>query len=274
MASTCCFTGSVKHDEKPRGRISTIHGRQTYVAEPTNGQKPLGLVVIVPDAFGLPFINNKVLADHYAEKGQFKVYLPDFMDGTSAPTWTLYSMGRVLATSTLTDWITKPYHIGWTMYGFLPWALRNRFSVSMPKVVSYFSAVRQAEGSLPVFSAGFCWGAQHVIHLAAGLQDNGRQLCDAHFMAHPSNLRVPVDFENVKLPLSLAIGDRDFVMSLQQAQEAEAVLRRQPEVKSEVVIYPGAGHGFAVRADLGNEKVTQQALDAEDQAIKFWQSCL
>jgi hypothetical protein len=34
-----------------------------------------------PDAFGLPFINNQILADHYASAGQYLVYLPDFLDG-------------------------------------------------------------------------------------------------------------------------------------------------------------------------------------------------
>ncbi|KAF7846336.1 hypothetical protein BT93_L4524 [Corymbia citriodora subsp. variegata] len=34
-------------------------------------------------------------------------------------------------------------------------------------------------------------------------------------------------------------------------------MRQKPEVKSQFVIYEGAGHGFAVRADPGNEKVSK-----------------
>jgi hypothetical protein len=31
--------------------------------------------------FGWVFVNNKLLADHYADKGDYRVYLPDFMAG-------------------------------------------------------------------------------------------------------------------------------------------------------------------------------------------------
>lgn len=40
-----------------------------------------GIIVIVPDAFGWEFVNNRILADHYASAGDYLVYLPDFMDG-------------------------------------------------------------------------------------------------------------------------------------------------------------------------------------------------
>lgn len=81
MACPACFTGAVHHDEKPKGRETKIHGRDTYVAEPPQGVAPKGVIVIVPDAFGWQFVNNKILADNYASKGGYLVYLPDFMDG-------------------------------------------------------------------------------------------------------------------------------------------------------------------------------------------------
>ena len=62
-----------------------MYGRRTYIAEPPGGKEPLGIIVIIPDAFGQPFVNNKILADHYASLGQYLVYLPDFMDGEFPP---------------------------------------------------------------------------------------------------------------------------------------------------------------------------------------------
>lgn len=59
-----------------------MFGLKTYIAEPAAGKKAQGIIVIIPDAFGLPFVNNQILADHYASAGEFIVYLPDFMDGT------------------------------------------------------------------------------------------------------------------------------------------------------------------------------------------------
>lgn len=80
MSCPQCFSGHV-NPGTPLGNIEQVYGRRTYVAKPPSGKQTLGVVVIIPDAFGLPFINNQILADHYASLGQYTVYLPDFMDG-------------------------------------------------------------------------------------------------------------------------------------------------------------------------------------------------
>lgn len=74
----CCISG-VATSSEPTGTETTIHGLNTYVAKPEGNAK--GLVVIIPDAFGWKFSNSRVLADRLSKKGQFLVYLPDFMNG-------------------------------------------------------------------------------------------------------------------------------------------------------------------------------------------------
>jgi hypothetical protein len=69
------------HQGKPGGKVTTIHGLQTYVAAPPDGVTPKGVIVIISDAFGWDFINNRILSDNYAGNGGFIVYLPDFMNG-------------------------------------------------------------------------------------------------------------------------------------------------------------------------------------------------
>lgn len=80
MSCPACFSGHI-NDGTPKGRTEKVHGRLTYVAEPSSGTAPKGIIVMVPDAFGLPFVNNLIWADHVASGGSFRVYLPDFMDG-------------------------------------------------------------------------------------------------------------------------------------------------------------------------------------------------
>lgn len=82
MSCPHCFTGHV-NPGTPTGQWETIHGLRTYVAKPAAGKGVLGIIVIVPDAFGVDFVNNQILADHYASAADFLVYLPDFMDGGS-----------------------------------------------------------------------------------------------------------------------------------------------------------------------------------------------
>lgn len=82
MSCPDCFSGDIRKGE-PQGKMIQLHGLDTYVAEPpANGkQANKGIIVIIPDALGIDFINNKLLADAYARKGGYKVYLPDFMRG-------------------------------------------------------------------------------------------------------------------------------------------------------------------------------------------------
>ena len=82
MACPQCFSGHV-NPGTPIGRIEKVYGLQTYISDPPDGKPAKGVIVIIPDAFGLPFVNNQILADHYAASAQCLVYLPDFMDGKS-----------------------------------------------------------------------------------------------------------------------------------------------------------------------------------------------
>jgi hypothetical protein len=82
MSCPACFSGHA-HDGQPLGRVETINGRATYVADhKQGGSGAQGTIILIPDAFGWEFVNNRLLADHYAAKGNFRVLLPDFMDGS------------------------------------------------------------------------------------------------------------------------------------------------------------------------------------------------
>jgi len=143
----------------------------------------------------------------------------------------------------------------------------------MPKVASFIAAVRSAEGAdQHIGAAGFCWGGRHAVLLAHGENATNRKpLVDAVFTGHPSQLDIPVEIEKVKQPLSIAVGDKDNVVGPAQVNRIKTILAEKKEIKSDVVVYPGAGHGFCVRADPLNKNVIQQAMDAEDQAIKWFE---
>jgi dienelactone hydrolase len=147
---------------------------------------------------------------------------------------------------------------------------KNRLSVSMPRVVSFLTELRKAEAvKLPVGVAGFCWGGQHLVHLACEASSDSKALVDVCFAAHPSGLSFPKDIEGIRKPFSVAVGDKDPLMTPEQAKETEAVLRKN-KVEQEVVTYEGAGHGFSVRIDRTNPKQTEQAVQAEEQAVKWF----
>lgn len=80
MSCPECFRGGITRTH-PIGTEAVVNGVPTYIAQPAEGITPKGLIVIVTDAFGWNFPNNRVLSDHYARNGGYLVYCPDFMSG-------------------------------------------------------------------------------------------------------------------------------------------------------------------------------------------------
>lgn len=149
----------------------------------------------------------------------------------------------------------------------------NRFSVSLPKVEAFVSALRTNEAAtLPLGAAGFCWGGKHALHLATAssvLPNTRKSLVDAVFTGHPSGVAIPSDLTNICQPVSVAIGDKDFAMNVSTVREMERALTAL-DVRTEVVVYEGAKHGFCVRPDPKSAKESEQKVQAEDQAMSWF----
>ncbi|CAJ0549945.1 Ff.00g065400.m01.CDS01 [Fusarium sp. VM40] len=272
MACSECFQGHI-HDGKWTGKVRNIFGRQTYVATPLDDVPIKGIVVIVPGAYGWEFVNNRLLADHYASRGHFLVYLPDFMDGRPAPLWLLDVMARFGDANSIWDLIWKPWYTAQLVYGVVPFFMYNSSGRAWPRIRSFFEAVRLHEGSeRRIGAAGFCWGGRPVMTLARSDVDtaNSKPLVDAVFAGHPSGLSLPGDAENVTKPISVAIGDKDQVTPMSQVNVMRSVWQGLEDVPIELVVYPGAGHGFCVRVDSNNKNQFQQSEEAEEQALRWF----
>lgn len=159
------------------------------------------------------------------------------------------------------------------LYALIPWLFVNRIGASYPRVKIFFEALRCDEPHLPVGAAGFCWGGKHVLLLAA---DNtrtpaGKPLLDAGYTGHPSLMTLPDDIENIRVPISFAIGDKDNHIPMNQVEKIKEIVEDAPnEYRGEVKVYPNCGHGFCIRADTRFEDVTRQAAAAEDQCIEWF----
>ncbi|KAL3422612.1 dienelactone hydrolase family protein [Phlyctema vagabunda] len=282
-----CFSGFV-HEGTPQGEVSKIHGLDVYVTEPDAGVKPKGLIVIITDAFGMQFVNNKILADRYAKRGGFVVYVPDFMAGRPLP---LTANGLTEKLMKRTSWLGmlyKPILLLQALAVALPWLYSSRASVCRPRVISFFQALRSSPAPFPtndlkVGAAGFCWGGRYAVQLAqdapstrvhrnaAGSSSQALlPLVDCAFTAHPSFLKVPQDMEKVTLPLSVTVGDNDMVLKGPHAFLAKEVLEKKKAGDHEVVILPGAKHGFAIRFDPKDQVQMEYAEQAELQAIAWF----
>ncbi|KAL8660677.1 MAG: hypothetical protein Q9202_006334 [Teloschistes flavicans] len=271
MACSQCFQGSL-HDGIPQGNEIQLHGLSTYVAEPPENSTIKGVIVIVSDAFGWTLPNNRVLADTIAAEGSFRVYLPEFMNGSAAPARMLNDFENVLSDRSLAGWLWKPYYVMRVLIGIFPSRIWASFPTSMPQVTSFVTAMRENEAAnLPIGAAGYCWGGKHVLNLASSdAAKDGRPLIDAAYVAHPSNIAVPDEINSIQRPVSVAIGDNDMVFKPKDVDQTKAILIQKDDVPSEVIIYPGARHGFAVRCNQDNEKEVRQGEEARHQAVNWF----
>jgi dienelactone hydrolase len=188
------FSGTISTGT-PTGIISTIHDLPTYVTTPEDGVKPKGLVVFVTDSFGYTLPNSQVLADQYAKKGGFIVYVPDLMGGKPQALTlsflpirdsklTLLPPGNAMDSSGMhimekllkpASWFTtlfvKPILIIRVMIIAIPFFIKNRLAVTKPRVFTFFQALRSSPPPFPTNSlkigvAGFCFGGKYAVLLA------------------------------------------------------------------------------------------------------------
>lgn len=160
-------------------------------------------------------------------------------------------------------------------------------AIGNPRITEFVQDIRTSEPPFPtkdlkIGAAGFCWGGKYSIQLAKdepstrvvrhSSQNNSTDplpLIDCSFAAHPSMLKMPKDYEEVKLPLSVAVGHEDAQMTAEQVKEMNEILMIKKRGDHEVNLLEGAKHGFSIRATTENDQDLQNkyAAEAEKQAI-------
>jgi len=161
----------------------------------------------------------------------------------------------------------------------LPMIKFSLFNDPWPEIKAYLTAVRRSSGKkLPIGAAGYCWGGTYAIrlvHQESTDDTDGQALADVAFAAHPGAMAVPADAEKVARPLSFAIGDRDALLPMTQVDVVKSVLgekKSKGEVDTELVIYPGAKHGFGTRGDPTDEEGLKHSTSATAQAVSWFNS--
>ncbi|KAH6662649.1 Alpha/Beta hydrolase protein [Plectosphaerella plurivora] len=284
MSCPDCFKGAA-HDGKPAGTEETLHGVLTYIASPPAGPTSSSTIILITDAFGFNLVNSKLLADTYASETGCKVLVPDIIPGGGVPVDSLQLMERAsapVAALDLAGQASRAYNVALMLTRFLPFAIRTRNV--FPSVLAYARCVKaELPAGSKLGAAGFCWGALQTINLAkeSAVEGGEEPLLAAHFAAHPSGFRTPEALVEAckgrRVPVSIAVGDRDTILSVEAAKTIkeglEGVFEQEPE-KAEVVTYGECGHGFAVRADPAKVVENEGAAKAAEQAVAWFRRYL
>lgn len=87
-------------------------------------------------------------------------------------------------------------------------------------------------------------------------------------------LKLPHEVDNAQLPISVSVGDVDMMLTRQQIIDIKETLEVKKRGDHEVVVIPGAKHGFAVRVDPKDEFMVDCSEQAEVQAIRWFERWL
>ncbi|KAH8780881.1 hypothetical protein F5883DRAFT_538975 [Diaporthe sp. PMI_573] len=281
-ACTDFFSGPVDviHTAQPLGHFETLFDVQTYVTRGTATSN--STIVFLTDDFGLNLVNNKLLADQYASKTGLRVLVPNFLPNGGLSLSTI-RLSEKLAASV--RWYNLFGHARRAWSGLKITIILAAFSFKVRRTfTSVLNYVRAVRASLPLGSklgiAGFGLGGHWSSRLCAehATEGGGSHLVGAHFTAHPSNVdpgetaRLASRF---KVPQSLALGDRDAGLPIDQAHELETNLRevyRDNPDRLEVRMYEGCGRGFALRAvrRAGETEVVDMALEQAVMWFRRW----
>jgi dienelactone hydrolase len=163
---------------------------------------------------------------------------------------------------------TKTAKVGATLG---PWLLKHREAVSKPLMDGFINTIRFTPGTDKVGVIGFCWGGRYAL-LAAHDDEPGKGV-DAAYACHPSLVAIPEDFEAVKRPVSLALGEKDSLLGEKEIEQIREIMARS-NVPSEIKVYEEQVHGFALRGDWSSEKDKKAMDDAEMQGIEWFKKHL
>jgi len=239
-----CVSGEI-HSGEPTGTLTSILGLQTYIAKASH---PSGKVILfLHDGFGVPFVNNRLLADTYAAETGATVYIPDFFEGDAVP---IQVMVEKLP------------------FDFMVWKDKHPKEHCRKLVTDFLTELKAHHGVTNVVTIGFCWGGWPSLELA------GTDLIDAAAVAHPSMVEFPKDIENISKPTLFLCAETDQQFPLEKRELSEQILQKKG-LPAKFVLYPGTTHGFAIRGNRDADPVVAKAcVDAKNEAVKFFKAQL
>ena len=209
-------------------------------------------------------MNNLLIADTYAKAG-FQCYIPDYLNGDPVPQ----------------DMKTNPEVA--KSFSMPSWRERHTSLQTRPALDALIQYLKQEKGVKKIYAIGYCFGARYVMDL---ILEGGDNMISKAAFAHPSQLRVPEDFEKLlniptskRIPLLFLTCENDPQFPKESQAKADEMLEKLNNGSENTgrkmykrVYYEGNDHGFAVRGDVSVEHVRKAKEDAFKQAVDWFRA--
>jgi len=238
-----------KHEGEPEGTYETIGGVKCYVATPQSDYPKDKVILFLTDVFGLELVNNRLLADGFAQNG-IKTIIPDILQGDAR----------------------SVENLGDPNFDRAKW-LAAHGPDSWKSVLDAVVPVLKEQGVTRIGTTGYCFGAPPAFYLAFKNESH------VTVLTHPSRLECPADLERYKAeskaPLLINSCEVDPAFPQEMQALADEILGGGKFAPGyERTYWEGCNHGFAVKGDLSNPKVKAGKEGAFKASVEFFKKYL
>jgi dienelactone hydrolase len=195
------------------------------------------------------------------------VVIPDLFSGDVLPPSTLDFLEAEGALASL----ALPFKFLCALPALLGFIRRHGEAATAPTVLAVAAALRAraTAAGTPLFVASFCFGGPYAALLARPAAPGAAPLADAVVLAHPSNLSAAAAAAmDVPALYCLVASDMFTPRSAAAAQGAQRA--RGAKAVAGVEVYPGMGHGFAVR---GGPRTFEARRKCAEDVLQFFKGC-
>jgi len=267
---------------KPTGKIITVHGIETYFAQPSTRetdprtQEPTDqkrVILHLTEGHSMYFINAQLLADSFAQHLKCDVIMPDLFAGKErVPKGQLPSFpsGKVVIQPDGQGTPPPPYFLSeFTPQKLETWEKTFQPHVTDPIIAKIVQHIHSTYGAdVKIGGVGYCFGGRYVMRLM------GSGVLDVGVVNHPSFFTMD---EVGKLGngqrLAMFAAETDDILPADKRRATEDVLMKGG-VTWMSTVFSGTAHGFAVRGDLSKKEVRKAKEKAFRGAVEWFEDWL
>ncbi|KAJ8110132.1 hypothetical protein OPT61_g6944 [Boeremia exigua] len=225
------------------GTIRNVDGVDIYQSIPQSFSNDSTAILFITDFYGLPSINNRLLADQIASKTH-RVIMPDLFNGDAVPM--AMAEGPQL---NLTEWRAR------------------HPTEEIDQIIEQTIVYMRSLGITRIGAVGYCLGGKHVPRFMAA----GKGI-DLGFIAHPANLTND-EIQAISAPISIAAGELDTLFNKTNRRDAEDILQAKNSTY-QTNLYSGAPHGFAIRPNVAIPVQAYAKQASFEQAVLWFNTWL
>ena len=260
----------------PQGTEIQVNGISSYVSFSTKAEGRIDgrAVVIFTDVFGYELVNVRLIADAFAASG-LTCYIPDLCKGTAmkADVWDPIILPAPPG-SGLCARVAGGLKFAVSLPSLISWMGKHGVKDTMPIIDSFLDGLKESQNVTSVGVVGYCWGGCFALLMGGS---RTRDDIAAVATAHPSNAKIPADFEALRKPARIHLADKDFLIS--HAQAGEIIKIAENKVKTSHLdvtakIMKGTTHGYAVRGNEDEVQIAEARKETLKEQIGFFKAHL